>query len=192
MECRGSVRTTRRVILLLIAVMLLAAPALRADHDPWPQTLAGTWFYSTIVGPGATLPGLVTYNADGTVAYSDATMFGGFAAAYNWKFGPYYGVWEKTGRDRFGTTAIGLIFEPDSNVVIGFARGRSALHFEGGSLKLVGTLWLEVLMCPAVQGGSFACPDPTDPALASYWIPFGGPGASFPIVLTRVTRVPAG
>jgi hypothetical protein len=182
-------RTTRRMILVALAVVLLATPVLRADQ-PRPQTLAGTWVYSTVVGQATTgelmtIPGMATYNADGTLTYSDATMLGGSAAMPSpIKFGPYNGVWERTGHNRFGTTGLGLVFDPATNKVIGYARGRSALHYDGDSSKLVGTLYFEFAPCSS----EFTCPDPTDPATS--WIPFGDPNG-FSVVLTRVTRVPA-
>lgn len=123
-------------------------------------------------------PGMVT-NADGTATDSDATLFGGFVMA-PMKFGPYNGVWERTGHNRFGTTAIGLMFDPVTSVVIGFARGRSTLRYDGSSSKLVGTLDFDFAPCSS----EFTCPDPTDPSLG--WTPLG----SFPVVLSRVARVP--
>ena len=185
-------RTTRRVMLLLIAVVVLAAPGLRADHNPWPQTLTGTWIFSTSLppvpyGPGGTVPGMAAFNEDGTLAYTDALMFGGGGELFPYKVGPFHGVWRMTGPNRFGGTSIGLLFDLTYGYVAGFVRARSALRYDGSPSKITGTLYMETLMC---ANGPLACPDPTDPAAA--WVPFGDPVNGFPVALSRVTRVPAG
>jgi hypothetical protein len=174
-------KPARMMIPVLLAVMLGGGPGLEAAGPSYLSTLTGTWIFSTVAGPGMTIPAVVTYHADGTITYSDATMFGGSAMA-PYKFGTYNGVWQQIRQNRFGTTAIGLMFDPGTNAVIGFARGRSALRYHGNTSTLVGKLYLETVACPT----PFTCPDPTNPNLV--WTPFGDPNG-FAIVLSRVTRV---
>jgi hypothetical protein len=176
-------RSTRPLILVLLAAMLATAPAAQAA-DPWHPDVAGTWVFVTAMGPGMTLPGMATFHEDGTVVYTDATMFG--ASPIPFKVAPFQGVWQMTGKNRFGGTSIGLLFDPATGMVVGFGRARSALRFDGSPSRVVGTLYLEMASCPT----PVTCPDPTDPEVT--WYPLGDPVNGFPVVLSRVSRVPAG
>ncbi len=174
----------------LLAAVFLATAALRADGRREAPAIAGTWAFSTSLAtvgmPGATLAGMVTFNEDGTLVYDDALMFGGGAQLFPWKTSPYHGVWRATGRNRFGGTSIAMLFDPATGAMVGFVRARSSLRFASGDSKIVGTIFTETVICP----NSFSCPDPANPGVQ--WTPFGNPVDGFPVVLTRVVRVPAG
>jgi len=192
-----TLRPAHRMILVLIATVLLAAPAIQAGPPPWIPTIAGTWYFSTslaaVTGPGTTVPGMATFHEDGTLVYTDALMFGmGAKLGFAVKIAPYHGVWRMTGKNKFGGTGIGLLFAPAPgttapDVVVGFIRSRSELRYDGSLSRIVGTIYIETTMC---ETGPLSCPDPTDPDVV--WVPFGDPVQGFPVALSRVSRVPAG
>jgi hypothetical protein len=168
---------------VLAGLFVFGATTLAADGFA-KATPVGTWYLSTEVGPGATLPALVTYNIDGTLTYVDAFLFGG-VELLPFKVSPFLGVWRPTGNGRFGGTSFGLLFEPTSNVAVAIMRARSALRFDGSRDRVVGKIYVETVMCPT----PVSCPDPTDPSVV--WTPAGDPVNGFAVVLTRASRVPA-
>jgi hypothetical protein len=184
-----TILSTRRMALLVLAALLalgVTSPTADEGWRPgWRPTLTGTWYFSSVIAPGATLPGLVTYHDDGTAVYSDAIMFGGIPQV-PMKITPFHAVWQVTGRNRFGGTALGLIFDPVTNAMIGFARARSNLRFDTDLNHIVGTIFGEMVLCST----TFTCPDPTDPSLV--WTPTADPVHGMSVSLSRLSRVPAG
>ncbi len=177
--------SARRLILLTVAVLLVGGLTAPVASGRFPATLVGTWYLASGLGAGATLPSLVTYHRDGTLGYTDALMFGG-VPQLPMKVSPFLGVWRATGPRRFGGTGLGLLFDPATNMMVGFVRSRSSLRFDVNPGRVVGNIYIETTMCPS----QFTCPDPTDPAVV--WTPYGDPENGIPVVLTRLFRLPAG
>lgn len=185
----------RRIILFTVVIALALTAAAAADEQQslrpnalfrWGQPW-GTWVWRTYVGPGLTLPALITFHSDGTITGSDATMFGGVPGAET-KTTPIHGVWERTGRQSIGGTGLYLIFDSASGVLIAMGRSRSSLQFATGFESFQGKMFVETLACAT---GPLTCPNPLDPN--AQWVAFPGmPQDGFEVSGALLARVPAG
>ena len=162
-------------IALLVTCSASAAPGEGAN-------ITGSWWFVGQYGPGMTLPTLVTFHGDRTTTASDAIMFGGIPG-FPFKVTPFQGVWERTGPLSFGGTSLMLVFDSTTNALIGVARVRSDIQFDGDFNHLTGTLHGELLFCPT----EFTCPDPTD--RDAPWVPTT---SGVPFTAVRVRHLPAG
>ena len=178
----------RRALLATLAVLLmLAAPQqpLASTQDdgiqPW-----GTWVWQTSLGPGMSLPALLTLHRDGTVSVSDAVMFGGLPGSTT-RMSPLHGVWERTGPRQIGGTSLWLIFDAPSGVLVAIGRSRTALQLAQDGEGLEGKMFLEMLPC----NGPLDCQDPLNPA--AQWLPHPNlpPTGFLSVTAKRLHRVPA-
>jgi hypothetical protein len=138
------------------------------------------------------MPALWTFDGDGTVAVSDAAMFGG--VAFNpYRISPMHGIWKRSGKDKILVTNLWMVFNPiwnpeyadQLNNLVGFGRVRAELQVKGFD-RMEGTFWIDFLPCPS----PLACSDPLDSDAA--WVPYPTVGAVLPIPVTvqRMKSVP--
>jgi hypothetical protein len=86
------------------------------------------WAWTTDLGAVGSVPVLITFHADGTIAGSDGFMFANPTApppGQGAKRGPLLGVWQRTGHHTFGGTSLWFQFN-SAGVVTGYSRSRSA------------------------------------------------------------------
>ena len=170
------------LIFLSFGIVFAADNAVQvATPQPW-----GAWSWQTHLPGGPDVPALVTIYQDGTVAVSDATMFGGLLGL-TVRATPLHGVWERTGPHSIGGTSLYLVFDTNLNRMIGFGRARTALEFPiGSSDQFQGTMFLDFLVCPT----PVTCPDPLDPF--AQWGPYNPQFPSFSVSAKRIRRVDVG
>ena len=178
--------TTRRLTTAIVASVVLAilfavpAPAVNADNS---QTLTGTWVGWFPMGPGARVPAIHTYLADGTIISTDTFLHGGLPGLPI-RSTPVHGVWERTGPATFAISNLFLLYDAESSVLIGFGRARGTVTLSvPDASEASGTVVLEFLGCPS----PLSCPDPQ--AADSTWMPFPDFPPSVPVTATRLRLV---
>jgi hypothetical protein len=179
---RALVATVASVILVLAAPQRPLASTQEEGFQPW-----GTWVWQTSLGPGMSLPALLTLHKDGTLSVSDGLMFGGLPGSAT-RMSPLHGVWERTGPRRIGGTSLWLIFDAPSGVLVAIGRCRTTLLLARDGDGLEGKMFLEMLPC----NGPMGCQDPIDPA--AQWVPYPNlpPTGFLSVTARRLHRVPAG
>jgi hypothetical protein len=167
-----------------------ASGARHASH--WAFQPVGSWVWTTDLGPVGSVPVLVTFHRDGTIANSDSLMFANPLAppaGQGAKRSPHHGVWQRTGGHTFGGTSLWFQFN-SAGLVVGYQRSRSALELVDAD-HLQGVMFLDSLAgCnanPALP--PIGCPDPTDPDAVWTPSPLMPPGG-FPVSATRIHRLP--
>ncbi len=174
------------VTAVTLAILVAAAPYQKAlAQQPSGAVLWGSsWHWRTITANGS-LPAFITYQQDGSINGSDASMFGG-TANNPYRYSSFAGVWERIGPNEFAGTSLYLRFDPATNKLIGIARARSQFAFAQDFDHIAGTFRLDVLPCPSPA----TCPDPL--ADTADWQPYNGPPLpnEFSFEATRIKRVP--
>lgn len=133
---------------------LKAAPP-RDRNEPPPQ--AGSFLFSYLgLGPGLTVPGLATINADGTLTSETGSDQGGPAAVFRVKNSAAHGQWFETGRRTIGARALFLNFDPTSGAVVSITKVRIVARFDLAFDKITGEFFQAVFACPT----PFTCPNP--------------------------------
>ena len=179
MACSG-------LIALFVAASAIAAEP-QQNRGPWGHwgQFWGTWVWTT----NNRLPGLVTFQFDGTMVVSDGSMFGGIIPNSTTRMTPLHGLWERTGLQSIGGTSLWLIFDSNTGMIMGWGRSRSTLQFADNFDHLQGKMFVETLACAA--GPPVSCPDPLDSAVK--WVANPNmPQDGFPVSATRLERVEAG
>ena len=176
------------LFLALGVIGLLSRPA--TVQSPEGAVLTGGWLWQInldAVFPGAVLPSLLIFHADGTGFCSDAVAFGGVPWNMN-RYTPFYGVWERIGPHEFTATFLSLRFDTtNGNILVGIARSRATLAFTSDWDHMAGTMHMDFLPC--VGGNPLMCPNPLL-AQESDWQPFSATGSDFSFTCTRVSVVP--
>jgi len=177
-----SARSQFGALLLVLAAQCPVASAQDAEPQPW-----GTWVWQTSLGPGMSLPALLTLHKDGTVSVSDGVMFGGLPGSTS-RMSPLHGVWERTGARQIGGTSLWLVFDAPSGVLVAIGRSRTSLELAGDGEGLDGKMFLEMLPC----NGPLGCQDPLDPM--AQWLPYPNlpPAGFLEVSAKRLHRVPGG
>jgi hypothetical protein len=183
----------RRFLLPIVILVMAAAPlsaqpagpmsAPRVAGQPW-----GTWYWVTDISAmtginGTSLPTVVTFHEDGTLACAEGNSFGGFPGA-GLVYSGGLGTWEKERRGTFNATRLGFVFDKASGVLKGISRSRFAFQYAGRFDEITGTLFVETLPCST---GPMTCPDPLDPD--AVWMPASPPGG-FPATARLVHTLP--
>ena len=183
----------RRVLLPIVILVMAAAPlcaqpagpvsAPRVAGQPW-----GTWYWVTDISAatginGSTLPTVITFHEDGTLACAEGNSFGGFPGAVL-VYSAGLGTWEKERRGTFRATRLGFVFDKATGVLKGIGRSRFTFKYAGDFDQITGTLFVETLPCST---GPMFCPDPFDPD--AVWTPASPPGG-FPATATRMNALP--
>lgn len=183
----------RRFVLPIVMLVMVAAPlcaqpagpasAPRAAAQPW-----GTWYWVTDISAmtgtsGTSLPTVITFHENGTLACAEGNSFGGFpGAAFVYSAG--LGTWERARRGTFNATRLGFVFDKASGVLKGIGRSRFTFQLARDFDEITGTLFVETLPCSA---GPMACPDPLDPD--AVWVP-ASPLGGFPATARRMEVLP--
>ena len=142
-------------VVAVAAILLLAVPGwFTTSAENKGATIWGTWHFVLDVGPGATIPGVVTLHRDGTVTTVNGTAFGG--APFPFKTSVGHGVWIKTGANTFESRTLGLNFDPFSGQLTSITLDRATAHFDGDFDHLSVEAVIDVWLCPT----PFTCPDP--------------------------------
>jgi hypothetical protein len=155
--------------------------------------IAGSWTWSTDLGPLGSLPSLLTVNKDGTLIVTEGFTFGNPLAPtpeqQGMKSGTGHGTWVRSGPGTFAATAISMLFNA-SGTIIGFSRAHlTVVLVDPDHLQAVGTreILLGCVVTPPAGGmpPQLNCPDPADPAAA--WMPHPMmPPGGFHHVATRI------
>ena len=137
------------------AILLWAVPGwFTTSAENQGATVWGTWHFVLDIGPGATIPGVITLHRDGTLTIVDGTDFGG--APFPFKNSAGHGVWIKTGANTFENRNLELNFDPFSGQLTSITLVRATFHFDGDFDHLSGEAVIDSWLCPT----PFTCPDP--------------------------------
>ncbi len=171
---------------ITVVLIVAAAPHQNAyAQQPSGAVLwGGSWHWKTMTANGS-LPAFITYQMDGSINGSDASMFGG-TANNPYRYSSFAGVWERIGPNEFAGTSLYLRFDPATNKLVGIARARSQFGFTNDFDHIAGTFRLDVLLCPTPA----TCPDPL--ADTANWEPYNAPPLpnEFTFEAARIKRVP--
>ena len=144
-----------------------------------PGQFWGTYLHQMQVGPGMSMPVLITFHIDGTVTGASAVMFSGLPGAPA-RYSPVFGIWRRTDSNSIATTGMFMAFDAATGVLTGFARSRARLDFSDGFNSYTGSEYLEVTPCAS----PLAC-NPLDPN--AVWTPLAGmPPTGFTSTGTRL------
>ncbi len=189
-------RSNRLVVVAvaLACVCLVTTPVVASAQSAGMGQIAGSWTWSTNLGPLGSVPSLATFDKDGTVIVTEGFTFGNPLAPtpeqQGMKSGTGHGTWVRTGPKTFAATGISMLFD-STGTIVGFSRARlTAVLVDPDHLEAVGTR--EILLGCVVSlpaGGMLPrldCPDPADPAAA--WVPHPSmPPGGFHHVATRIS-----
>jgi len=168
------------------AVMILTVSANSQGVGSNTKQFWGTWVHNVHVGPGFSVPALVTIHFDGTINVSSGLMFGGLVGSTR-RVSPVHSVWEKTGPKSIGATSLFFTFDAVTGVLTGYQRNRCSLEAGDDFTTYQGTEFMETLSCPY----PLSCPDPLNPAAT--WTPVPGmPATGYPVSGARLKLVPSG
>jgi len=148
----------------------------RDKDEPTPQV--GSFLFSFLgLGPGLTVPGLATINADGTLTSVTGSDEGGPSNVFHVKNSAAHGQWVQTGRRTISARALFLNFDPASGVVVGITRVRIEATFDSSFNNITGQFFQSVFACPT----PFTCPNPLT---AAPTVP--EPAAGLPFTAVRI------
>ena len=152
-----------------------------ADHDKDKDEIppqVGSFLFSFLgLGPGLTVPGLATINADGTLTSVTGSDQGGPSNVFHVKNSAAHGRWFETGRRTISARALFLNFDPASGVVVSITKVRIEARFDSAFNNITGEFFQSVFACPT----PFTCPNPLT---ATPTVP--EPAAGLPFTAVRI------
>jgi hypothetical protein len=193
MRTAGSLAALAGLALLLPSgASVFGAPAVAVDETPLSAVQpVGSWVWTTDLGSLGSMPALVTFFGDGTLAVTDSLTFGDPVAprGHSARTSLLHGVWRLarthplTGRRTFIGTNLWLRFNA-AGLVVGYGRSRSSLELVDPD-HLEGVMFVESLGGCVTDVAPIGCPDPTDPD--AVWTPSPDmPAGGFPVSATKM------
>ena len=127
-----------------------------ADDNPKPGPVGSYLFSFLGLGPGLTVPGLVTLTSDGTLVAVTGSDEGGPPGVFFVKNSAVHGVWAQTAKQTVAASALYLNFDTASGSIVGITKLRIQARFDKGYDNISGEFFMSVFAC----GTPFTCPNP--------------------------------
>jgi hypothetical protein len=141
----------------ILVVYALPQPAMAESNGREGAGPVGSYLFSFLgLGPGLTVPGLVTLSSDGTLTSVTGSDEAGPASVFFVKNSPIHGVWSRGSKGEVNARALYLNFDPASGVVVGITKLRIEAQFDKSFNNISGSFFMSVFVCPT----PFTCPNP--------------------------------